>query len=74
MKKTTALLSNDHKIVREGLKFVLHGADDNEVIGEAKHWHRAAEETKRPEPAASLEASHLADAEHLPLKNPSEGS
>lgn len=35
MKKITLILVDDHQLVRDGIKALLHGTDDIEIIGEA---------------------------------------
>ena len=50
MKKITVLLSDDHAIVREGLRLLLEKADDIQVVGEAADGHQSVRETKRLQP------------------------
>lgn len=50
MKKITVLLSDDHTIVREGLRLLLEKADDIQVIGEAADGHQSVREAKRLKP------------------------
>lgn len=50
MKKITVLLSDDHTIVREGLRMLLEKNADIQVVGEAADGHQAVRETKRLKP------------------------
>jgi DNA-binding NarL/FixJ family response regulator len=47
MKKITILLSDDHNIVREGLRHILEMEPDMEVVGEATNGHQSVREAKR---------------------------
>lgn len=51
MKRITVLLADDHQIVRRGLRAVLSGAEDMEVIGEADDGLQTCEqlETLKPD-------------------------
>lgn len=44
------LIADDHKIVREGLKTLLHGLSDISVVGEAANGLSAVEMTQRLQP------------------------
>jgi len=50
MKKITVLLSDDHTIVREGLRGLLAATDDIQVVGEAENGHQSVLETRRLRP------------------------
>jgi two-component system, NarL family, nitrate/nitrite response regulator NarL len=50
MKKITVLLSDDHAVFREGLRFLLKATADIDVIGEAENGHTAVCEAKRLQP------------------------
>ena len=50
MKKITVLLSDDHTIVREGLRMLLEKEADIHVVGEAADGHQAVREAKRLKP------------------------
>ncbi len=50
MKKITILLTDDHNIVREGVRLLLHTAPDIEVVGEVDNGRRAVAEVKRLRP------------------------
>ena len=50
MKKITVLLSDDHTIVREGLRMLLEKEADIHVVGETADGHQAVRETKRLKP------------------------
>jgi DNA-binding NarL/FixJ family response regulator len=54
MKKITVLLSDDHTMVREGLRLLLQRAADIQVVGEAVDGRRAVGETKRLQPEVVL--------------------
>ena len=49
-KKITVLLTDDHTIVREGLRLLLQAADDIQVIGEAENGREAVQLTKTLKP------------------------
>lgn len=51
MKKITVLLAEDHMIVREGLRALLHLEDDIEVIAEAENGRQTVELTRKLSPA-----------------------
>ena len=51
MKRITVLLAEDHLIVREGLKKLLEGERDIEVIGEAATGRQAVDLTRKLRPA-----------------------
>lgn len=50
MKKITVLLSDDHTIVREGLRLLLEMEPDIQVVGEASDGHHSVSEAKRLKP------------------------
>jgi len=50
MAKTTVLLADDHKVVRQGLKALLTAEGDMEVIAEAENGQQAVEMTKKIKP------------------------
>ena len=50
MKKITVLLSDDHTVVREGLRFLLEKEADIQVIGEAANGRQSVREAKRLRP------------------------
>ncbi len=50
MKKITILLSDDHTILREGVRLLLQTASDIEVVAEVDNGRRAVAETKRLKP------------------------
>jgi len=50
MKKITVLLSDDHTIVREGLRMLLEKETDIQVVGEASNGHQSVKEAKRLKP------------------------
>jgi len=54
MKKITVLLSDDHTVVREGLRLLLETEPDIQVVGEAANGRRAVGETKRLKPDVIL--------------------
>ena len=54
MKKITVLLSDDHTIVREGLRLLLETAADIQVVGEAADGHQSVREAKRLKPDVVL--------------------
>jgi DNA-binding NarL/FixJ family response regulator len=54
MKKITVFISDDHAILREGLRLLLEAAEDIEVVGEAGNGHQAVSETKRLQPNVVL--------------------
>jgi DNA-binding NarL/FixJ family response regulator len=47
MKPITVLLSDDHTIVRQGLRLLLDAAADIQVVGEAENGRQAVAETER---------------------------
>lgn len=55
MKKITVLLSDDHTLVREGLRLLLETAGDIQVVGEAANGHQSVRETKRLQPDVVLQ-------------------
>jgi DNA-binding NarL/FixJ family response regulator len=55
MKKITVLLSDDHTVVREGLRLLLEKEADIEVVGEAENGHQSVRETKRLKPDVVLQ-------------------
>ena len=50
MKTITVLLSDDHTVVREGLRLLLEKEADMQVVGEAANGRRSVGETKRLKP------------------------
>lgn len=50
-KRITVLLAEDHEVVRSGLRRLLEGENDIEVLGEARTGRQAVELTKRLRPA-----------------------
>jgi DNA-binding NarL/FixJ family response regulator len=50
LKRTTILLADDHRIVRQGLRALLAGEADFEVVGEADDGREALELVKRLSP------------------------
>ncbi|MDT5271279.1 MAG: hypothetical protein QOH49_3465 [Acidobacteriota bacterium] len=50
LKRTTILLADDHRIVRQGLRALLAGEADFEVVGEADDGREALELVKRLNP------------------------
>ena len=55
MKKITVLLSDDHTVVREGLRLLVESEADFEVIGEATNGHQSVREAKRLKPDVVLQ-------------------
>jgi len=55
MKPITVLLSEDHTLVREGLRLLLETATDIQVVGEAADGHQSVRETKRLKPDVVLQ-------------------
>ena len=51
MSKITVLLADDHAIIREGLRALLEGEPDIEVVGEAETGRQAVQRTQRLRPA-----------------------
>lgn len=54
MKKITVLLSDDHTVIREGLRLLLEADGGIEVVGEAENGRRAVGEAKRLQPDVVL--------------------
>src|SRR5437870_7156633 len=50
MKKTSAVIADDHPILRDGLRKLLEAEHDFSVVGEALDGHEALELTRRVEP------------------------
>jgi two-component system response regulator NreC len=50
MSKIRILIADDHSIVREGVRMILDGQEDFEVIGEASTGRQALEEARRLKP------------------------
>ena len=50
MKKITVLLSEDHTVVREGLRLLLETQADIQVVGQAANGHESVREAKRLRP------------------------
>jgi DNA-binding NarL/FixJ family response regulator len=55
MKKITVLLSDDHTIVRKGLRLLLEAEADIQVVGEAANGQQSVRETKRLKPDVVLQ-------------------
>ena len=55
MKKITVLLSDDHNLVREGLRLLLEKETDMQVVGEASDGRQSVRETKRLKPDVVLQ-------------------
>ena len=55
MKKITVLLSDDHTVVRKGLRLLLEAEPDIEVVGEASNGQQSVRETKRLKPDVVLQ-------------------
>jgi DNA-binding NarL/FixJ family response regulator len=55
MKKITVLLSDDHTVVREGLRLLLETDPDIQVVGEAANGHQSVKEAKRLKPDVVLQ-------------------
>jgi DNA-binding NarL/FixJ family response regulator len=55
MKKITVLISDDHTVVREGLRLLLAKEPDIEVVGEAANGHQSVKEAKRLKPDVVLQ-------------------
>jgi DNA-binding NarL/FixJ family response regulator len=51
MKRISVLLADDHATVRAGLRTLLEGEEDIEVIGEAENGRQAVELTQKLRPA-----------------------
>jgi DNA-binding NarL/FixJ family response regulator len=54
MKKITVLLSDDHTLVREGLRALLEKTEDIQVVGEASNGQQSVREAKRLKPDVVL--------------------
>src|SRR6185295_171474 len=52
--KITVILSDDHNIVREGLRLLLESADDIKVIGEAENGRQALQLAKDLKPDVAV--------------------
>ena len=50
MKKITVLLSDDHTLLREGMRLLLEKESDIQVVGEAANGQESVRETKRLRP------------------------
>ena len=50
MKKITVLLSDDHTLLREGMRLLLEKESDIQVVGEAANGHESVREAKRLRP------------------------
>jgi DNA-binding NarL/FixJ family response regulator len=55
MKKITVLLSEDHTVVREGLRLLLEKEVDIQVVGEAANGQQSVREAKRLKPDVVLQ-------------------
>jgi len=54
MKSITVLISDDHNIVRQGLRLLLEATEDIQVAGETENGQQAVAETKRLRPDVIL--------------------
>ena len=54
MKPITVLISDDHSIVRQGLRLLLEAAEDIQVVGEAGDGHQSVSEAERLRPDVVL--------------------
>lgn len=54
MKKITVLISDDHTVVRKGLRLLLEAEADIQVVGEAADGQQSVRETKRLKPDVVL--------------------
>jgi DNA-binding NarL/FixJ family response regulator len=54
MKQISVLLSDDHSLVRKGLRLLLAKAEDMQVVGEAENGRQAVEEARRLGPDVVL--------------------
>jgi two-component system response regulator NreC len=54
MRKTKVLIADDHAIVREGLRHLLHSQQDMEVVGEAQDGMDALKRAKELQPDVTL--------------------
>jgi DNA-binding NarL/FixJ family response regulator len=54
MNKITVLISDDHPVVRAGLRVLLESAGDIQVVGEAENGKQAVRKTKRLRPDVVL--------------------
>lgn len=55
MKKITVLLSDDHTVVRRGLRLLLEAETDIQVVGEAANGQQSVREAKRLKPDVVLQ-------------------
>ena len=55
MKKITILLSDDHNLIREGLRLLLEKETDMQVVGEASDGRQSVREAKRLKPDVVLQ-------------------
>jgi DNA-binding NarL/FixJ family response regulator len=55
MKKITLLLSDDHTVVREGLRLIVEKEIDIQVVGEATNGQQSVREAKRLKPSVVLQ-------------------
>jgi DNA-binding NarL/FixJ family response regulator len=55
MKKITVLLSDDHTVLRKGLRLLLDAEPDIHVVGEASDGHESVREAKRLKPNVVLQ-------------------
>jgi len=55
MKRITVLLSDDHTVVREGLRLLVEKEADIQVVGEATNGHQSVREAKRLKPHVVLQ-------------------
>jgi DNA-binding NarL/FixJ family response regulator len=54
MKSITVLLSDDHAMVRDGLRLLLQATEDIQVVGEAENGHQAVAAAQRLRPDVVL--------------------
>jgi len=54
MEKISILITDDHAVVRQGLRFLLKSAPDMEVVGEAENGRQAIEKAERLRPKVVL--------------------
>ena len=55
MKKITVLISDDHTVLRKGLRLLLEKEADIQVVGEAADGHQSVREAKRLKPDVVLQ-------------------
>jgi len=67
MKKIRVVLADDHPIVRDGLRAVISGQDDVEVVGEAADGREAVGVTERVRPDIVLLDLSMPEGGGLPV-------